>query len=195
MLAYANGQLSESAYVMKHSRFGALAVTLLGTEMLSGDTGSISQPVSSPSHIISNSSKGTTNAPVKESSAPTPPPDDMKTAANTPTSSQASQGARGAISDQQALMVEQMQANFLKDEQLTPSMIACVSYYDRKASEPANAFTRYCQDLFKHHLDFHKTVLELIKEGKIKPQELSSYGLMTPPRRVPDTGARESIDR
>ena len=37
-LAYANGQLSESAYAMKQSRFDALAVTLLGIEMLSGDT-------------------------------------------------------------------------------------------------------------------------------------------------------------
>jgi hypothetical protein len=193
-LAYANGQLSESAYAMKQSRFDALAVTLLGIEMLSGDTGSILQAVSSPSHTVSNSSTGTTNAPVKGSSAPTSPPEDTKPAANTPTCNQANQQARGAISDQQALMVEKMQVNFLKDEQLTPSMIACVSYYDRNLSRHDNAFADYCQNLFKHHLDFRETVLELIKDGKIKPHEASnmesSYSLMTQPRGVPDSSAR-----
>jgi hypothetical protein len=113
-LAYANGQLSESAYAMKQSRFDALAVTLLGVEMLSGDTGSILQTVSSPSLAASSSSTGTINAPVKGSSAPTQPPDDMKPAEPTPTCSQTSQGCRGAISDQQALMVEKMAVNFFE---------------------------------------------------------------------------------
>jgi hypothetical protein len=177
-LAYANGQLSESAYAMKQSRFDALAVTLLGIEMLSGDTGSVLQAVSTPSLTDSNSSTGTA------------------TAACSPTS----QGCRGTISDQQALMVEKMTVNFLKDEQLTPSMIACVSYYDRNPSRHDNVFADYCEKLFKHRINFLDTVLELVKSGKIDPHEAStmenSFGVMTiQGRRVPGTGAKESVNR
>ena len=67
-MAYANGQLSESTWALLESRFNSWVVTLLAVEVVSGDSATPPNPVTSPSLVVNN--LGTGQAVANAASAP-----------------------------------------------------------------------------------------------------------------------------
>lgn len=88
---------------------------------------------------------------------------------------------RTSISDQQANAIKEMQHEFMENEAVAPSLLACAAFYDKHSSGVpigSAAFAEYCTSVFARRIElakrFNDLVARLAKEGNLDISKLKA---------------------